>query len=579
MYKLINKVFFLASLTVFIFTATQIKAQDGLDFDEVQVIAPYEPAISDAFKIHHSPIIKDTLQIDRDLAYNIQPLKLQTRFEVEPINAARMRGEPITELYKGYIKGGFGTHATPYGEVFYNSLRSNEYAGGLRLKHLSSNGIGDDHPHTSGYSDNLAKFYGKRYFGNHTLEGGLDYERNMIHFYGIGVDENDLDNDTVNFDQLTDPDELKQSYNYFSANTGFRNISADSAEISYDFDLEYHYLMDDYDASEHNIDFSSTLQWQISSDKNEDEDTHDFSEKQHFKIEGLANYYKNQSPLDSVSSSIFGIKPKLYSSFRDFDFYIGANLALYSDTAIKGGIHPIAGTEVNLVDGALVAYGYLTGGIKRHNLYDFYRRNPFITSELEYRFMNKKSEIGGGFRGSFSSYVSYDVSVSSSIIENYAFFVTDHNTLLNNKLKAIYDDVRLFNFRTEIYSQISDNLNARFISNYYQYTLDNEMEPWHKPSIKLNLAVKYNIQDKIIITADGFARNSVYGRIFDEEGDPFAEEIYGFHVDANLGIEYRYTKLLSVFLNFNNIQNQPLERWINYPSQKFNFIGGVNYSF
>ncbi len=571
-------ILFSAFLITVIFFANHVKAQEPLDFEEIKVIAPYEPAISDAFKIADSPVIEDTLQISRDLDYYIAPVKLETSFDVLPIDAARMRGEPLSKLYRAYIKGGFGTHSTPYGEAFFNSLRSNNYAYGLRLKHLSSAGNVKDFPH-SGYSDNLAEISGRRFFRDHILDAGLDYERNVVHFYGTKKDDffND-DNDIYkNFDKLTTKDSIRQRYHYFSANTGFRNNTLDSLKLSYDLDLDYHFLKDDYDATQQKIGFSGTFQRQLPPDPM------GFAEDQHFKLNLYADYYDNKSPLNSVTSSIFGIKPRLSSNYKDFKFYLGFNAALKSDSITYFRIHPEAGSEVNLIDGALAAYAYLAGGIERHNLYDLYRENPFLNSALEYRFRNMKSEIGGGFKGSISSYVSYDLSVRNSTIENYAFFVTDTSTVLNNKMTVIYDDVRLFNFRAEIFSQIAERLNVRFASNYYQFTLDNEIAAWHIPTTRLDLSVKYNIQDKIILTAAAFARNSWYGRVFEENDEgglqPEKKEIHGFHVDINLGIEYRYTKLLSVFLNFNNVQNQPLERWMNYPSQRFNFLGGITYSF
>jgi hypothetical protein len=34
-----------------------------------------------------------------------------------------------------------------------------------------------------------------------------------------------------------------------------------------------------------------------------------------------------------------------------------------------------------------------------------------------------------------------------------------------------------------------------------------------------------------------------------------------------------------VFLNFNNIAGQRYERWYAYPTQKFNLLGGLTYTF
>ena len=47
--------------------------------------------------------------------------------------------------------------------------------------------------------------------------------------------------------------------------------------------------------------------------------------------------------------------------------------------------------------------------------------------------------------------------------------------------------------------------------------------------------------------------------------------------DINLGAEYRYSKMLSFFVNFNNIANMRYYRWEKYPSQRFNFMVGLTF--
>ena len=74
-----------------------------------------------------------------------------------------------------------------------------------------------------------------------------------------------------------------------------------------------------------------------------------------------------------------------------------------------------------------------------------------------------------------------------------------------------------------------------------------------------------------------------YARVFslDSLGLPvtplIAKELKPY-VDANLGIEYRYNKALSAFLNINNIAARRYERYYGYPSQRINFILGISYS-
>jgi outer membrane receptor protein involved in Fe transport len=53
-------------------------------------------------------------------------------------------------------------------------------------------------------------------------------------------------------------------------------------------------------------------------------------------------------------------------------------------------------------------------------------------------------------------------------------------------------------------------------------------------------------------------------------------QLKGF-ADINLGAEYRYSKFLSFFANFNNIGNVRYYRWDRYPTQRFNALIGVTF--
>jgi outer membrane receptor protein involved in Fe transport len=110
------------------------------------------------------------------------------------------------------------------------------------------------------------------------------------------------------------------------------------------------------------------------------------------------------------------------------------------------------------------------------------------------------------------------------------------------------------------------------------WSLDNLEHPWHKPALKFGLDGHYQIQNKIIIRANAVARGSQYARIVNASDQFAATELDAF-VDLSLGVEYRYTKVLSGFINFNNITNSQYFLWNNYPSYKFNLMGGVAYSF
>lgn len=570
MYKIFSFLFSGVFLTL-VLQSTAIHAQK-LEFDEIKVIAPYEPTISDAFKINFNPRIEDTLKVNLQFDYTINPFQIPTRFQVEPISPARMRGEPLTKLYNGLVKAGIGAPTSPYLEGFYNSLRSNEYAYGVHVKHFSSVGGINDYGH-SAYSTNRLNLHGRRFLENHTLSGDMDYQRQVIHYYGFRRDEY-LGNQPVldYIDELSKKD-IRQRFHYFAPAVGFTSNYLDSTKLHHSLDLKYYLFTDRYDSREQNLNFRTQLSKKLPPDPL------GFAEDQSFQLELGADYYHNRNLHDTTHTAVFRAIPTLSSRYKDFKFYVGLNTSVEADTATYLRLYPHAGAQVNLISDVLLAYASISGNVQKHNIKEMSSLNPFMLTSVPLRFQNNKSILQGGFKGSISSVVAYNLSVSNSSIRNYAFFVTDTSAVLQNQFDIIYDDLRLFNFKAEIFSQIGERVRLSFASDYYQYSLDNELEPWHEPSMRLHVSFQYNIQNKIIFSADAFARNSVYARSFNELGEVERRKIHGYHVDTNFGLEYRYTKILSMFLNFNNIQNQPLERWNNYPSQRFNIMGGVTYAF
>ncbi|MBW6477882.1 MAG: hypothetical protein K0B37_00515 [Bacteroidales bacterium] len=543
-----------------------------LDFDEIKVIAPYEPTISDAFKMNFNPRLDDTLQIDISFDYSINPVQIPTRFSLEPLSPARMRGEPLAKLYNGFVKAGLGNYATPYGEVFYNSLRSNEYAYGVHLKHISSGGGIDDYGH-SGYSDNKIHLNGKRFLRNHTIEGDLNYERNMMHFYGFKRDDYNEDLGMLQYiDELSNKD-IRQVFHYISPAMGFRSNYLDPTRLQHDLNLKYHFLTDSYDATEHRLEFLTTLEKSIV------EDPLGFADNQSFQIDFGTDYFHNKTATDTINSGLIKIAPSIMAQIGDFSFRVGLNASFQLDSTGHARFYPIAAAELNLIDNRLFAFATFDGEVQKNTLRDISLVNPFVNTNSPLAFTNKKHELRGGLKGSISSFASFNLAVSTSSWEDYALFVTDTSQILNNQFNIIYDDMRMFNFRAELFGNVGERLKLRLGADYYEYTLENEFEAWHMPTLKLSLSAKYNMQDKIILNAGAFGRNSTYARVFDDEGNVSRREIQGFHVDLSFGIEYRYTKILSVFINLNNVSNQPLERWFNYPSQRINLMGGVSYAF
>ncbi|HQV00861.1 MAG TPA: hypothetical protein PLO59_06845, partial [Bacteroidia bacterium] len=49
--------------------------------------------------------------------------------------------------------------------------------------------------------------------------------------------------------------------------------------------------------------------------------------------------------------------------------------------------------------------------------------------------------------------------------------------------------------------------------------------------------------------------------------------------DVNLSASYRYSKVLSFYVNLNNVAFVRYQQWYNYPAYRFNAMAGITYAF
>jgi outer membrane receptor protein involved in Fe transport len=168
-------------------------------------------------------------------------------------------------------------------------------------------------------------------------------------------------------------------------------------------------------------------------------------------------------------------------------------------------------------------------------------------------------------------------------ITNQHFFVNDTTEGNWNKLTVVYDNPNLFEVNGELTWQKHEKLRLVARLDYLGYGMDALSQAWHVPSLRLNLSGKYNLKDKIWITATVIGLNRQFARTFAETAGNVlpvenVERIKGL-ADVNLGAEYRYNKRLGMFLQLNNILNVRYDRYLYYPTQRFNLLGGISYSF
>jgi hypothetical protein len=137
--KQYNLAISLLAIVLFVGVGTAVAQKDTIRLkQEVEVTKAYQPTIIDAVKINDIPKIKPEQTEAPTFDYSIYSKPVFSTFEVTPVAAAKMVGEPKPEMEFGLLKLGFGNYLTPYGELFFNAKPGKKSNFGMHFKHLSS---------------------------------------------------------------------------------------------------------------------------------------------------------------------------------------------------------------------------------------------------------------------------------------------------------------------------------------------------------------------------------------------------------------------------------------------------------
>ncbi len=559
-------------ISLLIITGFKTTAQDVTDTEEVTVVAPYQPSVADMAKISISPEIPAEGLEKPAFNYTMKSKTLEPEVILEPIKPAKIQGESVPELYKNYIRAGIGNYWTPYIEFNANKLRSKKNAFGVHAKYLSSFGGIEDYAFP-GSSISTVDGYGKAFFNQHTLSAEAQYQRTGVHFYGFKPGEfPDID---------LDKNDYKQSYNLIGLKTGIESNYLDRDKLHHSVNLKYYYLFDKFDAHEHNVRFDAGMSKSTS--------FFGFSEREKLGIDLGINYFYNMDSIRDFNSSIIMIRPYYYLGFEQYYFKVGLNGDAASGSDSKVHVYPVVRAEVQVVEDVLITYAGIYGELNKNSLHSMSDENPFINSTFEKKFENNKLSQYGGLKGHITPYFDYNLSFENSTIDGMAFYVNDTVSALgeglNNQFTVVYDKVKYSKVIAEFGFHYKNKFNAILLGKYNSYFCDNEDKAWHKPALEISFMANYNMQDKILIKGELLTHSSIYARTFESitvdettTTNLVPVRLDGY-ADISLGGEYRYSKLLSGFINFNNILGQRYFRWYNYPSYRFNIMLGVTYSF
>ncbi len=545
----------LGILILFLAIAPMLNAQEELE-KEVQVVKPYDPSVSDAFKINYLPVIIDTIKYIPTFQYALQPKPVPVKYDIIPIRAAKMVGEPLTKLYGNYLKVGVGSKTLPLIEYYHNNLRNDLYSYGGYFKQHSSFAkvkLNDDSKSFAGFNHTHAGVYGKRFFKNSILDLNLSGGGDTYYAYGYDTD----------IDTSMNKDDIRKNYTHIDVQAEYYSNYTDSVHVNYEAGLYYSYFEDGLDNHENSFAFKGNLNRYFDSDM--------------VGMDFGFTHIDGSGILDSLDNTIIKLNPwigKFGKTWR-----VKAGISAYGN--IMGDksetyYYPHGRLEYDIVDHYFIPYAGVDGKMEVNSYRNNVGFNPYILQGTRGPNTDHKLILYAGLKGNLSSSTFYNFQAKYAIIEHMPFAVNAYASTDSaaNQFVFLYDEVELKHYFGELSHSVSEDFVIHAKGNWYSYKMKDLQEAFHRPQYDLSLMLRYDLRDKIVMRADAF----LLGNQFYPKADGTIGELDPF-IDLNLLIEYRYSKILSAFVHLNNILGTNNYRWNNYPQYGFHFTFGVSYAF
>lgn len=554
--------------TVLLFAAQFSFAQNKETLPEMEFehTKPSERVTKNAIKLSDNPELKDDTLVIAPLNYSVLKKSQKTEYRAEKIKPAKIVDEPLSKLYKHYAKVGFGNYTTPLVEFSMSSLRSKDYAGSVYLKHYSMNGkLKDVGPPQ--FSDNELVLDGKKFFKEFTLNGNLSYKRNVVHYYGFDVDSFPSDSFPAFSKSAT-----KQRFSLIGTSVDLTSSELRPSKWLQKISIDYYNLQDKFGTTENKFGLMANL-------------VKDVSKKSDVLIDAGVDYYNEKMAVHGGNDFIPRLRAAFATSGKTWKLKVGLGTALdVTDSLTKGYIYPQLDFQYSLVENIFYFYAGANGDLQRNSFKTLTGENPFIVSDLALANSNVQAKLFAGLRGAFSSKMTFNATVSQSFINNMPYYVNqiDTGAVAGNKFNVVYDKTSLLTVGGDLGYQAGEKLFLNASAFYNFYDMDKQLQPWHRPAITGKFTGKYNLKDKLILSADIYYLGPQFGRTFTQDslGTITYDKVkIKSLVDVNLGVEYRYNQRFSAFVNFNNIAAYRYYRWSQYPSQRFNFMVGLTANF
>jgi hypothetical protein len=529
-------------LSILLLSSVFTYAQKQKDTSNVPVIRrtfTFELILKEAKKIESVPVIDKPSIKAPVFSYNIKSRQVKTEKIVKPIPVADIEIREENVFPTSFVKLGYGNLKTPLAELYFNNKQDNKISYGVHYRFLQSN---SDLNHSfADFTDHSGKAYLSTY--SEIGEFGLDvnYRQNKYNYYGY--------NDTTEAAK----NGLGRTISNFDANAYFNSTAISNKKLKHRTQFNFYKLYAGIPS------FNDLKNTQLSA------------------VLGLDyNTFKNDT-VPKLDRFFIQIDPRLDFDYEGLRISAGFNTTIYIEGKEKAVpyINPVIRATYPLMENVAYLYTGIDGRYHKQSLKNIIQTNPFTSDlVLENMYENVRTYLGLNAKIGSSADAVFEINYSD--ITNMPLYISIGDSL--NSFSINYRQVNVLKFTTAFNYSFSEKVRIGLLGNFYNYEVTGEQEAWQLPNIDGKLNMQFNIRNKVYPHIDIIAFGMQKQRT-GKTSPGFTSSTLDPFYDISAGIDWRFKKKLSVFVQANNIASSRYQRWYRYPVYGFNIIGGLTMIF
>lgn len=535
---------------------------DTLPATGVTIVSSFRPTLKQAPKIHFSAAAL-TVDTTRPVLPYVVPHRQLTLDNsvrsVQPQAYAIDTTQPFSN--RSFIKLGYGNLRSPY------------VRGGINIGNGLSNGLsitGRYFSLTQRPEKSDMRFYRLTEL---KADGYTQLKRTPLQLSSAIGFKGEIVNNNFFYDTSRAPlsfpkDTIRQQFSLLSALLHLRSTAPMASGISISPLVRFYRFFDQRNNTETTVQLQAPLQKQIGEN---------WMVQTSFSL-GAIRYAHLKSlaptgmPDTIISNTLVSITPSIRYQQNSFQLQAGVSPSWSNDRfAVLPQLalsHRLPSNKASLLLG-------WNGSWVQNSYRELSTLNPWIWAPSALR-NSILTERYVGVKGQVNARLQYELRASYNSMTDQPLFLQDTNRAPSSGFLVVYEDkLDQIQFNANLHYQVGEHfrLSSRFVLNHF-FKLQSQAAPWGLLPLEWETSLRVAITDELWLQS---------GLVLFRGGQSIDTYKEGTRAkgaaDLNAALSFRLSRSLQLWAQFNNLFDQPYQRWGRNPVFGFNCNGGIVFSF